>query len=408
MPAFPDIRREERTPANPDGLTSIRPSGVEERRKPEPAALQRCEMIERLPSSALRCPYSEFHGTVRALAACLGVPTRNKVRALDIESPQPNTHAPRLLVAEDDPVTREYLITLLKSHGMQIAIAEDGHKAVARAREGQIDLVLLDIMMPGLDGLDCCRLIKSSVQEGFLPVVLLTARADTDSRVTGLRIGADDYVCKPFDERELLARINNLLRLKRMHDQITEAKERLAALAVRDDLTELFNYRYLQTRVTDEFKRAERYREPLSCVMIDVDYFKRINDRHGHDAGDDALREVAERLRKAVREVDVVARYGGEEFLLVLPSTNFSGALSVAERVWRSIGGENFVLGSASERITVSVGVAVYPSRDIKTRDQLLKAADRALYQAKHEGRDRICVFQHQGYIYRPDSLRPT
>lgn len=327
---------------------------------------------------------------------------------MDTELMQPVTRAPRLLVAEDDPVTREYLVTLLKGHGMQIVIAEDGHKAVARAREGQVDLVLLDIMMPGLDGLDCCRLIKSTMQDGFLPVVLVTARADTDSRVAGLRIGADDYVCKPFDERELLARLNNLLRLKRMHDQITEAKERLAALAVRDDLTELFNYRYLQTRVSDEFKRAERYREPLSCVMVDIDYFKRINDRHGHDAGDNVLREVANRLRKAVREVDVVARYGGEEFLLVLPSTNFSGALSVAERVWRSIGGEEFVLGGASECITASVGVAVYPSRDIKTKEQLLKSADRALYQAKHEGRDRICVFQHQGYIYRPDSIRPA
>jgi diguanylate cyclase (GGDEF)-like protein len=323
-------------------------------------------------------------------------------------SPQPTVNAPRVLVAEDDAVSREYIATLLKTHGMQVTIAEDGNKAVARARDSQLDLVLLDIMMPGLDGLDCCRLIKGMVQDGFLPIMLLTARADTDSRVAGLRIGADDYVCKPFDERELLARINNLLRLKRMHDQIIEAKERLAALAVRDDLTELYNYRYLQTRVNDEFKRAERYREPLSCVMIDVDYFKRINDRHGHDAGDAALREVAERLRKAVREVDVVARYGGEEFLLILPSTNFSGALSVAERVWRSIGGEPFVMGNGqTEQVTASVGVAVFPSRDIKTKDQLLKAADRALYQAKHEGRDRICVFQHQGYIYRPDSLRP-
>lgn len=333
----------------------------------------------------------------------------HEAESLQSNPPPATVSAPRVLVAEDDTVSREYIATLLKHQGMQVVIAEDGHEAVALARDGQLDLALLDIMMPGLDGLDCCRLIKGMMQDGFLPVMLLTARADTDSRVTGLRIGADDYVCKPFDERELLARINNLLRLKRMHDQIIEAKERLAALAVRDDLTELYNYRYLQTRVNDEFKRAERYREPLSCVMVDIDHFKRINDRHGHDAGDAALREVAERLRKAVREVDVVARYGGEEFLLILPSTNFSGALSVAERVWRSMGGEPFVFaGGQTERVTASVGVAVFPSRDIKTKDQLLKAADRALYQAKHEGRDRICVFQHQGYIYRPNSLRPA
>ena len=333
-----------------------------------------------------------------------------------------NAGSPCVLVAEDDEITREYLVTLLNLHGMEVVQAEDGHDALAKAREAGIDLVLLDVMMPGLDGLDCCRLIKGLSTDTFLPVVLLTAKADNESRVTGLRIGADDYVCKPFDERELLARIGNLLRLKHMHDQITAAKDRLATLAIRDELTELYNYRYLQTRLSEEFKRAERYREPLSCVMVDVDHFKNVNDRYGHDAGDRALREVAVRLRASVREVDVVARYGGEEFLLLLPSTNFSGALSVAERVWRAIGTAPFELGAANmgsataplrggaasdTRVTASLGVAVFPSRDIKTKDELLKAADRALYQAKHEGRDRMCVFQHQGFIYRPESMRP-
>jgi two-component system, cell cycle response regulator len=321
--------------------------------------------------------------------------------------PPTGTRQPRILLADDDETMREYVAKLLEAHGMHVVIAEDGHRALAKAKDGEIDLAMLDIVMPGLDGLDCCRLLKGMTPEGFLPVMLLTARTDTDSRVTGLRIGADDYVCKPFDEREMMARVHNLLRLKRLHDHINESKERLAALAVQDELTGLYNYRYLHTRLHEEFKRAERYREPLSCVMVDVDHFKRINDRFGHDVGDEALREVSVRLRKAVREVDVVARYGGEEFLLVLPSTNFSGALAVAERVWRSVAQDMFTFAGQQERVSVSVGVAVYPSRDIKSKDQLIKAADRALYQAKHEGRDRICVFQHQGYIYRPDSQRP-
>ena len=289
---------------------------------------------------------------------------------------------------------------------MEIETASDGQQAVSMARDKQVDLVLLDIVMPGLDGLDSCRLIKGVTQEEFVPVVLLTAKSDTDSRVTGLRIGADDYVCKPFDERELLARVNNLLRIKRMHDDINQAKSQLATLAVRDELTGLYNYRYLHTRMGEEFKRAERYREPLACIMLDIDHFKHINDRFGHDSGDAVLREVGERLRKAVREIDVVTRYGGEEFLLVLPSTNFSGALSVADRVWRAVGSQPMTISGKPERVTVSLGVAVYPSRDIKSKDQLIKAADRALYQSKREGRDRICVYQHQGYIYRPDSLR--
>jgi diguanylate cyclase (GGDEF)-like protein len=290
---------------------------------------------------------------------------------------------------------------------MDIEFAEDGPRAIAAARDLNIDIVLLDIMMPGLDGLDCCRLIKGITREEFLPVVLLTAKGDAESRITGLRIGADDYVSKPFDDRELLARVTNLLRIKRMHDNINEARTRLEQLAVQDELTGLFNYRYLHTRLNEEFKRAERYRDPLACVMVDIDHFKRVNDQYGHDAGDAVLRETAARIRKAVREIDVVTRYGGEEFLLVLPSTNFSGALSVADRVWRAVGGEPFSVANTSERVSISLGVAVFPSRDIKTKDQLIKAADKALYQAKGDGRDRICVYQHQGYIYRPESARP-
>jgi diguanylate cyclase (GGDEF)-like protein len=318
------------------------------------------------------------------------------------------TTPPTILVADDDHAARQYVATLLRRHGMNVEFAQDGPRAVARTREAGVDLVLLDIMMPGLDGMDCCRLIKGITQDSYLPVILLTARTDTDSRVSGLRIGADDYVCKPYDDRELLARVTNLVRLKRMHDQIHEARTRLEALAISDELTGLYNYRYLHTRLNEEFKRSERYRDPLACVMLDIDHFKRINDRYGHDVGDLVLRETSARVRRAVREIDVVTRYGGEEFLLVLPSTNFSGALAVADRVWRTVGGEPIQLATGTERISVSVGVAVFPSRDIKSKDQLIKAADKALYQAKNEGRDRICVFQHQGYIYRPESARPT
>ncbi len=310
---------------------------------------------------------------------------------------------PRIVVADDDRVTREYVGGLLRGQGFEVETAETGQKAVERVGKGGVDLVLLDIVMPGLSGLDCCRLIKTMTQESFLPVVLLTARSDTDSRVEGLRIGADDYVGKPFDERELLARVNGMLRIKRLHDDVQSAKARLAHLAVHDELTGLYNYRYLHTRLSEEFKRAERYRDPLACAMVDIDHFKSFNDEHGHDVGDAVLREVGRRLRTAVREIDVVARYGGEEFLLVLPSTHFSGALTVADRVWRSIGSEAVRVDGAERAVSVSVGVALYPSRDVKTKDQLLKAADKALYQAKADGRDRICVFQHQGYIYKPE-----
>jgi diguanylate cyclase (GGDEF)-like protein len=311
---------------------------------------------------------------------------------------------PTVLIADDDRITREYVGGLLRGNGMKVEMAENGKAAVDRVGQGGVDIILLDVMMPGLSGIDCCRLIKSMTAEDFVPIILVTAKSDPDSRVEGLRIGADDYIAKPFDERELLARVTNMLRIKKMHDDVNEARTRLERLAVRDELTGLYNYRYLHSRLNEEFKRAERFRDPLACAMVDIDHFKSFNDQHGHVVGDAVLAEVAKRLRGAVREIDVVARYGGEEFLLVLPSTHFAGALTVADRVWRSVGESPARLAGKDFDVTVSVGVALYPSRDVKTKDQLVKAADRALYQAKDDGRNRICVFQHQGYIYKPDA----
>jgi two-component system cell cycle response regulator len=318
----------------------------------------------------------------------------------------PSSNAPpKVIVAEDDATMREYVANLLRSQGIQVEAVDSGQKVINRVNRDRVDLIMLDIVMPGLDGLDTCRLIKGIVQDDFLPVILLTAKADINSRVVGLRIGADDYICKPFDERELLARVNNLLRIKRMHDQLNESKAHLQSLSIKDELTGLFNYRYLQSRFAEEFKRAERYHEPLACVMADIDFFKKVNEQFGHDAGDEVLREIAKRLLNAVREIDVVVRYGGEAFLLVLPSTRFPGALTVADRVWRAIGSKPFLINDTTQKLTVSLGIAVFPSSDIKTKDDLIKAADHALAQSKKEGRDGICVFQHQGYIYKPDSL---
>jgi two-component system, cell cycle response regulator len=320
-----------------------------------------------------------------------------------VESSQPPRNEPPLVVvADDDRITREYVSGLLRGNGMRAETVSSGEQCLDRVARGGVDMVLLDILMPGMDGIHCCRLLKSLNLEGFLPVILLTGRTDTDSRVEGLRIGADDYVCKPFDERELLARLHSMLRIKRAHDEVNHAKARLEQLAVRDELTGLYNYRYLHTRMSEEFKRADRYRDPLACAMIDIDHFKAFNDRFGHDVGDAVLAETAQRLQASVREIDVVARYGGEEFLLVLPSTHFSGALTVADRVWRSVAEAPFDIDGQPQQVTISVGVALFPSRDVKTKDQLLKAADRALYQAKQDGRNCICVYQHQNYIYRP------
>ncbi|MGC4066002.1 MAG: diguanylate cyclase [Polyangiaceae bacterium] len=235
----------------------------------------------------------------------------------------PASAPPTIVVAEDDRLTRELLAGILQNHGFHVEAVDDGQAAVERVGRGGVDLVLLDILMPRLNGLEACRLLKSMTSDAFLPVVLVTVKTDTASRVEGLRIGADDYVCKPFDEEELVARVEAMLRVKRLHDHVARARAKLERLSVHDDLTGLYNYRYLHNRLSEEFKRAERYHEPLACILVDIDRVQTLNESGGREFGDHVLAAAAEVVRHSVREVDVVARFGGDEFLVVLPSTHF-------------------------------------------------------------------------------------
>lgn len=308
-----------------------------------------------------------------------------------------------ILVADDERLMREHLVGLLRSNGYTVEAFEDGQSLVERVGKGGVDLVLLDVLMPRLSGLEACRIIKSLSSEAFLPVVLLTVRADTQSRVDGLRIGADDYVAKPFDERELIARVEAMLRIKKLHDHVAKARAKLEQLSVHDELTGLYNYRYLHTRLGEEFKRAERYHDPLACIVLDIDRLQAVNEVGGRPLGDNVVRGVSDIVRRSVREVDVIARFGGDEFLLVLPSTHFAGSVTVAERIWREVTERPFFGEQTGPiRVTLSMGVALYPSRDVRSKDALLRAADAALHQAKKDGGNRICVFQQHGYLYTP------
>lgn len=319
-----------------------------------------------------------------------------------------NLRGATIVVADDDRITRDLLGGILTAQGFQVETVEDGQAAIERVARGGVDLVLLDIMMPRISGLEACRLLKGMTSESFLPVVLVTVKTDTASRVEGLKIGADDYVCKPFDDEELLARVEAMLRIKKLHDHVVEARARLAQVSIHDELTGLYNYRYLHSRLSEEFKRAERYHDPLACIVVDIDRLQGANELGGRALGDEIIRGVAEVISRSVREVDVVSRFGGEEFLVVLPSTHFAGSVTVAERIWREVAAQRFACAQQNEvRATVSVGVALYPSRDVRTKDSLLRAADAALTQAKRDGGNRICVFQQEGYLYTP-AVGPT
>jgi len=240
------------------------------------------------------------------------------------------------------------------------------------------------------------------MSDTFIPIILVTVKNDVDSKVAGLKLGADDYIGKPYNPMELRARVESMLRIKALQDRINAKRRELEELSLTDDLTRLLNHRAMQKRVRDEFSRAQRYNDPLSLLMIDIDHFKAVNDTHGHQAGDRVLAALAATIAASVREIDVVARYGGEEFLVILPQTHFTGSLAVAERVWRAVGETAYEHNGKTLQLTVSIGVSFYPGKSVDGADRLIALADEALYQAKREGRNRICLHQQQSYLYRP------
>ena len=318
---------------------------------------------------------------------------------------------PKILVVDDSRTQLEWLVAVLQREGFDVRAAATGKEAILKVRTESPDLVLLDMILPDMDGLEVLRLIKARPDDQFIPVIILSVKSDLDSKVTGLRIGADDFLAKPFAEAEILARCAAMLRIKSLQDQLRTTQKKLEEQSITDGLTGLKNRRLFDERLDEEFRRAQRYSDPVSLIMIDLDHFKLVNDRHGHQMGDMVLREAAACIRASIREPDICARYGGEEFAVILPKTHLSGALTVAERVWREIGAKVFKQevtegGRAKPvevHVTASLGLAFYPSKDITSAALLVKFADEALYQAKHLGRNNICLYQAQSYQFSAD-----
>ncbi len=313
--------------------------------------------------------------------------------------------ASRILVVDDSKAQLDWLVEVLEREGYAVLAAADGREAIRKVRTESPDLVLLDMVLPDMSGLEVLRLIKPTDEQQFLPVIIQSSKSDIDSKVEGLRIGAHDFLVKPFAEAEILARCGAMLRIKNLQEKLREAQRKLEEQSSTDALTGLKNRRFFDERLHEEFRRAQRYGDYLALLMIDLDHFKEVNDRYGHPAGDVVLREAAALIRGAIRDPDICARYGGEEFAVILPKTHMSGALAVAERVWRELGARSYPLpgpggAQVAVNVTASMGVAFYPSKDISSGELLLRFADQALYQAKRAGRNTICLYQAQAYRY--------
>jgi two-component system cell cycle response regulator len=295
----------------------------------------------------------------------------------------------KVLIADDDLVSRRLLEKTLVGLGYEVVLASDGLEARHHllAPDGP-RLAILDWMMPGADGLDVCRWVRDQAG-AYVYIIVLTSKDRREDLVAAFDAGVDDFITKPPDSTELRARLRSGERVLALETKLLRAQAQLQHQATHDSLTGLWNRAMVHTQLELELGRAARSGEPLALIVADLDRFKQVNDRHGHAAGDDVLREAARRMKSVLREHDGLGRWGGEEFVILLPRTTRADALLIAERVRAAVADGPIVAGDLSLPITLSLGVATTAEVPGGV-DPLLAAADAALYRAKAAGRNRV------------------
>ncbi len=300
----------------------------------------------------------------------------------------------RVLIADDDPVARVKLRSLLKKWSYRPVLAENGDDAwrILSAEDPPL-ICILDWMMPGLDGIDLCKRVRALKREPYTYLILVTGKGRPEDIVLGMGAGADDYVTKPYDHHELEVRVRAGRRVVDLQLELIQTRDRLQYEATHDHLTGHLNRAETLQQLNRELARARREETEVGVAMIDVDFFKRVNDTHGHAAGDEVLREVARRLQSVVRSYDVLGRIGGEEFVAVLPTCTVEDILHVGDRLRSAVASSPIVVSEDLVLpVTVSVGLAASTKGVDVSGDKLLMVADAALYRAKRDGRDRVVL----------------
>ena len=355
-------------------------------------------MIEPVPDN------NPSHSAIVDAEARRWDPSARSTDGSDLDADENADITPTLLLAEDDPHSGETLRDYFEAKGFNTIWAKDGIEAIKAFRETPVDLALVDIMMPGADGYEVCRTIKSESLDRSVPVIFLTAKAFPEDKAAGFDSEADGYVTKPYDLAALKAEVDARLRIKTRFDDLRREKKVLDRLSTTDALTGLPNRRFFEERLNYELHRARRYEQDLALLMVDVDHFKEANDGYGHLFGDSVLKDVASILRGVGRDVDISARFGGDEFSIILPTTDSIAAEKVAERIRASVEAHVFSWPRASggkeiksaARITLTIGVAaINGSRFPEDCTEFIDWADKALYKAKSMGRN--CVATYSG-----------
>lgn len=305
-----------------------------------------------------------------------------------------------IMIVDDNPQNLKILATLLETFNCELQICTNGKEALDAIQLDLPDLILLDVMMPDMDGYQVCTLIRQNSLWTDIPIIFLTAKSSSEDIITGFQAGGNDYITKPFNESELMMRVKSQLELKRTRDILKERNqemailiEKLAKASATDPLTGLFNRRAMSERLNEEISRFRRHMDSFVLIMADIDFFKRVNDTYGHDCGDEVLKAVSQRMTLHLRSVDSLSRWGGEEFLILLPSTDITGGRTLAERLRHSICDAPFTYNGSEFYVTLTLGIVAF--KEGYTLDNAILLADQALYLGKKNGRNQ--VYQSNG-----------